>query len=102
MSYLFITEFLREGHPDKVADQISDALIENFLAVDSNSKAACETLVTTGQVVLVGEVKSNTFLNVKSISRKVINNIVYNKSKYMSDGNSCGVFSAIHEQSTNF
>ena len=87
--------------PDKVADQISDALIDNFLAFDANSKVACETLVTTGQVVLAGEVKSNTYLDVQVISRDVINKIGYNKSEYMFDGNSCGVFSAIHEQSSD-
>ena len=101
MSYLFTSESVSEGHPDKVADQISDALIDNFLAFDSNSKVACETLVTTGQVVLAGEVKSNTYLDVQAISRKVINKIGYNKSEYMFDGNSCGVFSAIHEQSSD-
>ena len=101
MSYLFTSESVSEGHPDKVADQISDALIDNFLAFDPNSKVACETLVTTGQVVLAGEVKSKTNLDVQSISRKVINDIGYNKSEYMFDGNSCGVFSAIHEQSSD-
>jgi S-adenosylmethionine synthetase len=101
MSYLFTSESVSEGHPDKVADQISDALIDNFLAFDPNSKVACETLVTTGQVVLAGEVKSNTYLDVQAISRKVINKIGYNKSEYMFDGNSCGVFSAIHEQSSD-
>ena len=101
MSYLFTSESVSEGHPDKVADQISDALIDNFLAFDSNSKVACETLVTTGQVVLAGEVKSNTYLDVQAISRNVINKIGYNKSEYMFDGNSCGVFSAIHEQSSD-
>ena len=101
MSYLFTSESVSEGHPDKIADQISDALIDNFLAFDANSKVACETLVTTGQVVLAGEVKSNTYLDVQAISRKVINNIGYNKSEYMFDGNSCGVFSAIHEQSSD-
>jgi S-adenosylmethionine synthetase len=101
MSYLFTSESVSEGHPDKVADQISDALIDNFLAFDSNSKVACETLVTTGQVVLAGEVKSNTYLDVQAISRQVINKIGYNKSEYMFDGNSCGVFSAIHEQSSD-
>ena len=101
MSYFFTSESVSEGHPDKVADQISDALIDNFLAFDPNSKVACETLVTTGQVVLAGEVKSNVYLDVQSISRKVINNIGYNKSEYMFDGNSCGVFSAIHEQSSD-
>ena len=101
MSYLFTSESVSEGHPDKVADQISDALIDNFLAFDPNSKVACETLVTTGQVVLAGEVKSNTYLDVQAISRKVINDIGYNKSEYMFDGNSCGIFSAIHEQSSD-
>ena len=101
MSYLFTSESVSEGHPDKVADQISDALIDNFLAFDSKSKVACETLVTTGQVVLAGEVKSNAYLDVQSISRNVINKIGYNKSEYMFDGNSCGVFSAIHEQSSD-
>ena len=101
MSYLFTSESVSEGHPDKVADQISDALIDNFLAFDPNSKVACETLVTTGQVVLAGEVKSNTYLDVQSIARDVINKIGYNKSEYMFDANSCGVFSAIHEQSSD-
>tara|TARA_B100001059_G_C17813927_1_gene573947 strand:+ start:1221 stop:2474 length:1254 start_codon:yes stop_codon:yes gene_type:complete len=101
MSYLFTSESVSEGHPDKVADQISDALIDNFLAFDSNSKVACETLVTTGQVVLAGEVKSNTYLDVQSISRDVINRIGYTKSEYMFEGNSCGVFSSIHEQSSD-
>ena len=101
MSYLFTSESVSEGHPDKVADQISDALIDNFLAFDPDSKVACETLVTTGQVVLAGEVKSNIYLDVQAISRKVINKIGYNKSEYMFDGNSCGVFSAIHEQSSD-
>lgn len=99
MSYLFTSESVSEGHPDKVADQISDALIDNFLAFDKDSKVACETLVTTGQVVLAGEVKSNAYLDVQAIARDVINRIGYNKSEYMFDGNSCGVFSAIHEQS---
>ncbi len=99
MSYLFTSESVSEGHPDKVADQISDALIDNFLAFDADSKVACETLVTTGQVVLAGEVKSKAYLDVQVIAREVINNIGYNKSEYMFDGNSCGVFSAIHEQS---
>ncbi len=101
MSYLFTSESVSEGHPDKVADQISDALIDNFLAFDPHSKVACETLVTTGQVVLAGEVKSKAYLDVQSISREVINRIGYNKSEYMFDGNSCGVFSAIHEQSSD-
>ena len=99
MPYLFTSESVSEGHPDKVADQISDALIDNFLAFDKESKVACETLVTTGQVVLAGEVKSNTYLDVQKIARDTINNIGYTKSEYMFDGNSCGVFSAIHEQS---
>ena len=101
MSYLFTSESVSEGHPDKVADQISDALIDNFLAFDPESKVACETLVTTGQVVLAGEVKSNTYLDVQKIARDVINKIGYTKSEYMFDGNSCGVFSAIHEQSSD-
>ncbi len=99
MSYLFTSESVSEGHPDKVADQISDALIDHFLAFDKDSKVACETLVTTGQVVLAGEVKSKTYLDVQKIARDVINDIGYTKSEYMFDGNSCGVFSAIHEQS---
>ncbi|WP_088324387.1 methionine adenosyltransferase [Polaribacter tangerinus] len=99
MSYLFTSESVSEGHPDKVADQISDALIDNFLAFDKNSKVACETLVTTGQVILAGEVKSETYLDVQKIARDVINKIGYTKSAYMFDGNSCGVLSAIHEQS---
>lgn len=99
MSYFFTSESVSEGHPDKVADQISDALIDHFLAFDAESKVACETLVTTGQVVLAGEVKSNTYLDVQKIARDVINKIGYTKSEYMFDGNSCGVFSAIHEQS---
>ncbi len=101
MSYLFTSESVSEGHPDKVADQISDALIDNFLAFDASSKVACETMVTTGQVVLAGEVKSNTYLDVQKIARDVINKIGYTKSEYMFDGNSCGVFSAIHEQSAD-
>ena len=99
MAYLFTSESVSEGHPDKVADQISDALIDNFLAFDRSSKVACETLVTTGQVVLAGEVKSKAYLDVQKIARDVINKIGYTKSEYMFDGNSCGVFSAIHEQS---
>jgi S-adenosylmethionine synthetase len=99
MAYLFTSESVSEGHPDKIADQISDALIDNFLAFDSSSKVACETLVTTGQVVLAGEVKSKAYLDVQKIARDVINKIGYTKSEYMFDGNSCGVFSAIHEQS---
>ncbi|MDR2205985.1 MAG: methionine adenosyltransferase [Flavobacteriaceae bacterium] len=99
MSYLFTSESVSEGHPDKIADQISDALIDNFLAYDPSSKVACETLVTTGQVVLAGEVKSDTYLDVQSIAREVINKIGYTKGEYMFSGNSCGVISAIHEQS---
>ncbi|MFH4964529.1 methionine adenosyltransferase [Gaetbulibacter sp. M235] len=99
MAYLFTSESVSEGHPDKVADQISDALIDNFLAFDVNSKVACETLVTTGQVVLAGEVKSKTYLDVQKIARDTINKIGYTKSEYMFDGSSCGIFSAIHEQS---
>ena len=101
MSYIFTSESVSEGHPDKVADQISDALIDNFLAFDPSSKVACETLVTTGQVILAGEVKSSANLDVQKITRKVINTIGYNKSEYMFDGNSCGVLSAIHEQSSD-
>ncbi|ROI08060.1 methionine adenosyltransferase [Chryseobacterium sp. H3056] len=99
MSYLFTSESVSEGHPDKVADQISDALIDNFLANDPTSKVACETLVTTGQVVLAGEVKSSAYLDVQDIARKVINKIGYTKGEYMFNGDSCGVISAIHEQS---
>ena len=99
MAYFFTSESVSEGHPDKVADQISDALIDHFLAFDKNAKVACETLVTTGQVVLAGEVKSTTYLDVQQIARDVINKIGYTKSVYMFEGNSCGVFSAIHEQS---
>ena len=99
MAYLFTSESVSEGHPDKVADQISDALIDNFLAFDSESKVACETLVTTGQVILAGEVKSHTYLDVQKIARDTINKIGYTKGEYMFDGNSCGVLSAIHEQS---
>ena len=99
MPYLFTSESVSEGHPDKVADQISDALIDNFLAFDPESKVACETLVTTGQVILAGEVNSNTYLDVQKIARDTINKIGYTKSAYMFDGNSCGVLSAIHEQS---
>jgi S-adenosylmethionine synthetase len=101
MPYLFTSESVSEGHPDKVADQISDALIDNFLAFDPQSKVACETLVTTGQVVLAGEVKSKAYLDVQSIARDVIRRIGYTKSEYMFEANSCGVFSAIHEQSSD-
>ena len=99
MSYLFTSESVSEGHPDKVADQISDALIDHFLAFDPDSKVACETLVTTGQVILAGEVKSKIYLDVQKIARDTINKIGYTKGDYMFDGNSCGVLSAIHEQS---
>ena len=101
MAYLFTSESVSEGHPDKIADQISDALIDNFLAFDPNSKVACETLVTTGQVFLAGEVKSDTYLDVQKIARDVINRIGYTKSEYMFEGNSCGILSAIHEQSAD-
>jgi S-adenosylmethionine synthetase len=101
MAYLFTSESVSEGHPDKIADQISDALIDNFLAFDADSKVACETLVTTGQVILAGEVKSNTYLDVQHIAREVIRKIGYTKSEYMFEANSCGVLSAIHEQSAD-
>ncbi|WP_314277827.1 methionine adenosyltransferase [Capnocytophaga sputigena] len=99
MGYLFTSESVSEGHPDKIADQISDALIDNFLAFDPHSKVACETLVTTGQVILAGEVKSNTYIDVQQIARNVIEKIGYTKSDYMFEAKSCGVLSAIHEQS---
>ena len=99
MGYKKTSESVSEGHPDKVADQISDAILDNFLALDSTSKVACETLVTTGQVVLAGEVKSNAYIDVQSVARRVINRIGYTKSEYMFDGNACGIFSALHEQS---
>jgi len=99
MPYLFTSESVSEGHPDKVADQISDALIDNFLAYDPSSKVACETLVTTGQVILAGEVKSSAYLDVQDIAREVIKKIGYTKSEYMFEANSCGILSAIHEQS---
>lgn len=99
MSYLFTSESVSEGHPDKVADQISDALLDHFLAFDPESKVACETLVTTGQVVLAGEVKSDTYLDVQNIARDVINQIGYTKGEYQFSGDSCGVISLIHEQS---
>lgn len=101
MPYLFTSESVSEGHPDKVADQISDALIDNFLAWDPDSKVACETLVTTGLVVLAGEVKSQTYLDVQRIAREVIRKIGYTKSEYMFEADSCGVISAIHEQSAD-
>ncbi len=101
MAYLFTSESVSEGHPDKVADQISDALIDNFLAFDPQSKVACETLVTTGQVILAGEVKSKAYLDVQTIARDVIKKIGYTKSEYMFEADSCGVLSAIHEQSSD-
>tara|TARA_Y100001972_G_scaffold124522_1_gene173858 strand:- start:6484 stop:7809 length:1326 start_codon:yes stop_codon:yes gene_type:complete len=99
MSYLFTSESVSEGHPDKISDQISDALVDHFLAFDPQSKVACETLVTTGQVILAGEVKSRSYLDVQQIARDVIKKIGYTKSEYMFEANSCGVLSAIHEQS---
>jgi len=99
MAYLFTSESVSEGHPDKIADQISDALLDNFLAFDSESKVACETLVTTGQVILAGEVKSHTYLDLQQIARDVINKIGYTKGEYQFSGDSCGVISLIHEQS---
>ena len=99
MSYLFTSESVSEGHPDKVADQISDALLDEFLAYDKNSKVACETLVTTGQVVLAGEVKSKAYVDVQDVARRVIEKIGYTKSEYQFEAKSCGVFSSIHEQS---
>src|SRR6187455_2857210 len=101
MPYLFTSESVSEGHPDKIADQISDALVDHFLAFDPQSKVACETLVTTGQVVLAGEVKSSAYLDVQTIARDVIKKIGYTKSEYMFEANSCGVLSAIHEQSAD-
>lgn len=101
MAYLFTSESVSEGHPDKVADQISDALIDHFLAFDANSKVACETLVTTGLVVLAGEVNTNTYLDVQTIARDVIKKIGYTKAEYMFEANSCGIISAIHEQSSD-
>lgn len=99
MSYFFTSESVSEGHPDKIADQISDALVDNFLAFDTESKVACETLVTTGQVILAGEIRSNVHLDVQKITREVIAKIGYVKSEYMFDANSCGILSAIHDQS---
>ena len=101
MNYLFTSESVSEGHPDKVADQISDALLDEFLAYDPQSKVACETLVTTGQVVLAGEVKSRAYIDLHEVARRVINRSGYTRSEYKSDGDSCGVFSAIHEQSAD-
>ena len=99
MGYLFTSESVSEGHPDKVADQISDAVLDEFLAFDPNSKVACETLVTTGQVILAGEIKSQTYIDVREVARKVINRIGYTKAEYQFDGDSCGVLTALHEQS---
>ncbi len=101
MSYLFTSESVSEGHPDKVADQISDALLDNFLAFDAHSRVACETLVTTGQVILAGEVKTTTYIDIQKVTRDVINNIGYTRSEYMFEGNSCGILGAIHEQSAD-
>ena len=101
MGYLFTSESVSEGHPDKVADQISDAVLDQLIAFDPQSKVACETLVTTGQVVIAGEVKSSAYVDLQEIARGVINRIGYTKSEYMFDGNSCGIFSAIHEQSAD-
>ena len=101
MGYLFSSESVSEGHPDKVADQISDAILDNFLALDKDSKVACETLVTTGQVVIAGEVKSSAYVDVQTVARRVINSIGYTKSEYKFDGDSCGVFSALHDQSND-
>jgi S-adenosylmethionine synthetase len=101
MPYLFTSESVSEGHPDKVSDQISDALIDHFMAFDPSSKVACETLVTTGQVVLAGEIKTKSYLDVQSIARETIKQIGYTKSEYMFDANSCGIFSALHEQSSD-
>ena len=101
MGYLFTSESVSEGHPDKVADQISDAVLDKLLAFDPDSKVACETLVTTGQVVLAGEIKTQAYVDLQRIAREVINRIGYTKSEYMFEGNSCGVFSAIHEQSSD-
>jgi S-adenosylmethionine synthetase len=99
MSYLFTSESVSEGHPDKVADQISDALLDQFLAFDPESKVAIETLVTTGQVVIAGEVKSNTYVDIQEVARDLIKKIGYTKAEYRFDGDSCGIFVAIHEQS---
>lgn len=101
MGYLFTSESVSEGHPDKVADQISDAVLDQLLAYDSESKVACETLVTTGQVIVAGEVKSSAYVDLQQVARDVINKIGYTKAEYMFDGNSCGIFSAIHEQSAD-
>lgn len=98
-NFLFTSESVSEGHPDKVADQISDAILDNYLALDPHAKVACETLVTTGQVIVAGEVSSNANVAIEPIVREVVNSIGYNKSEYLFDGNSCGILSAIHEQS---
>ena len=99
MAYLFTSESVSEGHPDKVADQISDAILDKLLAYDPSSKVACETLVTTGQVVIAGEVKSKVYIDIMDTARRVINRIGYTKSEYKFDGESCGILTAIHEQS---
>jgi S-adenosylmethionine synthetase len=99
MGFLFTSESVSEGHPDKVADQISDAILDEFLRQDEEAKVACETLVTTGLTVISGEVRSTGYVDVQTVARRVINRIGYNKAEYMFDGNSCGVISAIHEQS---
>ncbi|MBR7157622.1 MAG: methionine adenosyltransferase, partial [Bacteroidales bacterium] len=99
MSYLFTSESVSEGHPDKVADQISDAILDEFLRQDSTSKVACETFVSTGLVVVGGEVRSEAYVDIQSVARRVINRIGYTKAEYMFDGNSCGILSALHEQS---
>ncbi len=101
MSYLFTSESVSEGHPDKVADQISDALLDQFLAYDEHSHCAIETFVTTGQVVIMGEVHSEAYIDLQTIARKTINKIGYTKSEDQFDGNSCGILSAMHEQSTD-
>ena len=101
MRHLFTSESVSEGHPDKMADQISDALLDNYLAFDKNSKVACETLVTTGQVVVAGEIKTNSIIDHDKIIRNVINDIGYNKSQYQFDAQSCGIFSALHSQSSD-
>ena len=99
MSYLFSSESVSEGHPDKVADQISDAILDQFLAYDPQARCAVESFVTTGQVVIMGEVKSNAYIDLQTMARRTINKIGYTKSEYQFDGNSCGVLTAIHEQS---
>ena len=101
MGYLFTSESVSEGHPDKVSDQISDAILDKILEFDPAAKVACETLVTTGQVVIAGEIKTKTYVDVSRVAREVIDKIGYNKSEYMFDANSCGVLSAIHEQSAD-